>query len=151
MKSKKKPSKTRKIIGEEPSLQSLGKSVLLALPITVAFALLLMLPVTALLLKTGNPNAYHTGAGLAILYLATLLGGTITTRLHHRRTPLLCGLAMGGALLLLLLVISLILPGNAHTYSTALQVGLHALLLPTALLGSYLGAKERSVPRRHRK
>ena len=148
MKSKKKPARARRMSAEEPSLRSIGKSVLLALPITAAIAVLLMLPATALLLTTKNPNAYHGVVGSILLYLTAILGGTLATRLHRRRMPLFCGLAMGAALLLLLLVLSLILPGSPNKYNTALRVGLHALLFPATVLGAFLGAKE---PRRRRR
>ena len=150
MKHKKRKTRARKG-GGEGALRSIGKSVLIALPITLAVTALLILPVTALLLCTANPDAYHTAAGLALLYVAALLGGALATRLHHRRAPLLCGAAMGGTLLLLLTLLALILPDANHTYTPALRVGLYALLVPCTVLGALLGARERSArPRRHR-
>ena len=135
----------------EGSLRSIGKSVLIALPVTGAVATLLMLPVTALLLCTANPNAHHTAAGLALLYVAALFGGALATRLHHRRAPLLCGAAMGGAMLLLLILLALLLPSTESGDTVALRVGLHALILPCTVAGALLGAKERSArPRRRR-
>ena len=149
MKNKKRTAKRRAVGSEEPSLQSISKSVLLALPITAAISILLMLPVTAILLATKDPNAYHTAAGLLLLYLATILYGAIATRLHRRRMPLFCGLCAGAAMLLLLLILSLILPNSTHAYTTALRVGQHALLFPAALAGALLGAREPKRQRRH--
>ncbi len=148
MKRKKRTAKRRVAGSEEPTLQSISKSVLLALPITAVIGILLMLPVTAILLATKDPNAYHTVAGLVLLYLVTLLGGAVATRLHRRRTPLFCGLATACVMLLLLLMVSLILPSSQHSYGTALRVGQHALLFPAATAGALLGAKEPKKQRR---
>lgn len=132
-------------------MTSVCKSVLLALPIIMIIGLVLLLCTTAILLTTKNPDAYHTAAGLALLYLISLFGGAIATRLHARRTPLFCGMTMGAAILLLLLILSLILPGSDHTYTGALQIGLHALLLPMAITGALLGAREKKPTRRRTK
>ena len=151
MKHKKRPTKARKNNRGGGAIRSIGKSVGIALPVTGAAGVLLMVPVTALLLCTANPNAYHTVAGLALLYVTALFGGALATWLHHRRAPLLCGAAMGGALILLLILCSLVLPGNANSYTPSLRVGLHALVLPCTVVGALMGARERSTrPRRHR-
>ncbi|MBQ3056137.1 MAG: hypothetical protein IJC95_01445 [Clostridia bacterium] len=151
MQKKKRATKRHTTPSQEVSLTSVCKSVLLTLPIIMTIGLVLLLCTTALLLATKDPNAYHTAAGLVLLYLITLIGGAIATRLHARRTPLFCGVAMGSAMLLLLLVLSLILPGSEHTYKSTLQIGLHALLLPTAIAGALLGAREKNASRRRTK
>lgn len=151
MQKKKKTPRRRAAKSEAVSLQSVFKSVLLTLPIVAALGLVLLLVTTAVLLKTGDPDAYHTAAGLALLYLVALLGGAIATRFHGRRTPLFCGLAMGAAMLLLLLVLSLALPDSGHAYKATLRVGQHALLFPVTLVGAMLGAREKKAPRRRTK
>lgn len=151
MPKKKRTAKRRAAKSEAVSLQSVFKSVLLTLPIVAALGLVLLLLTTAALLKTGDPDAYHTAAGLVLLYLIALLGGAIATRFHGRRTPLFCGLAMGAAMLLLLLVVSLALPDSDHAYKSALRVGQHALLFPVAIIGALLGAREKKTPRRRTK
>jgi len=150
MKHPKRITKRRSVPHEDVTVKSIFKSVFLALPIAAAIGLLLLLPVTALLLRSKDPNAYHTAAGLTLLYLVTLLGGIIAARLHHRRAPLFCGLAMGSAILLTLLVLSLILPDSAHSYTPALRVGQHALLFPAAVAGALLGAKKQTAGSRRR-
>lgn len=151
MQKKKRTPKRRAVSSEAVSLMSVCKSVLLTLPIIAMIGLVLLLCTTAILLNTKNPDAYHTAAGLALLYLISLFGGAIATRLHARRTPLFCGIAMSAAVLLLLLIASLILPGSDHTYTSALQIGQHALLFPMAIIGALLGAKEKKTARRHTK
>ena len=149
MKHAKRITKKRSTPHEDVTIKSVFKSVFLALPIAVAIGLLLLLPITALLLRSKDPNAYHTAAGLALLYLVTLLGGIIAARLHQRRAPFFCGLAIATVMLLVLLLLSLVLPSSTHNYTPALRVGQHALLFPAALAGTFLGAKEQKI-KRHR-
>ncbi len=137
--------------GDVVSLGSVLKSTLVAAPIALAVGILLILLAAAILSATGDPLKYHTVAGLFLIYLTALLGGTLATRLHRRRTPLLCGVAMGFLMLLLLLVLSLILPNSGHQYSTAMQIGLHALLFPATVIGALLGAREKQQRARGRK
>ena len=136
---------------ESVSVKSIFKSVFLALPIATILGMLLLVLATALLLRSKDPNAYHTAAGLVIIYLVALLGGIITARLHHRQAPLLCGLAMGAVMLFMLVLISLILPDGSHNYTPAMRLGQHTLILPCAVVGALLGAKKRiAQPHRHR-
>lgn len=151
MQKKKRTPRRRAVSSEAVSLLSVCKSVLLTLPIITVIGLVMLLCITAILLNTKNPDAYHTAAGLALLYLVTLFGGLIATRLHARRTPLFCGIAIGAAVLLLLLVLSLILPNSDHTYKSTLQIGQHALLFPMATVGALLGAREKKPSRRRTK
>ena len=137
---------------EVVSLGSVLKSVLFAAPIALATGVLLILLAAAILSATGDPLKYHTVMGLFLIYLTALLGGTLATRLHGRRTPLLCGVMMGSLLLLLLLMLALILPNSGHEYSTAMQIGLHALLFPATVIGALLGARKKRTKghKRHR-
>lgn len=136
--------------GDVISLGSVLKSTLIATPIALAIGILLILFATAILSTTDDPNKYHTVTGLLLIYLTALLGGTLATRLHRRRTPLFCGITMGFLLLLLLLLLSVILPNSGHEYSTAMQIGLHALLFPATVAGALLGARERRAKGRKR-
>ena len=145
MKRKKRLHRAHKSGEDAPSFSSVMKSAALALPLTAASALLLLLILTSLLLKTADPKAYHTAAGLFLAYFAAFLCGLIATRLHHRRTPLFCGLAAGAMLLLVQLALSLVLP---HDEKDAIDfLWMHALMLPTAGLGAWLGAREKKQSR----
>ncbi len=130
------------------SFTSVLKSALLAMPITIACGMLLLLLATAILLMTRDPDRYHTAAGLVLIYLTALIGGAVATRMHRRHAPLFCGMAEALLLLLALLFVSLILPESGHTYSGALHIGLHALLFPAALVGALLGAREKKIKSR---
>ena len=129
------------------ALPTLLKSILIALPIALAVGLLLLLLCTALLLTTKDPDRYHDIAGLAVLYLTALLSGMLTTVLHGRRTPLVCGLVSGGCLLLLFSLPALFVRDNEIT-NVGIALLLRALLLPAATAGAVLLTKKRKKRRR---
>lgn len=129
------------------ALPTLLKSILIALPIALGAGLLLLLLCTALLLTAKDPDRYHDIAGLAVLYLTALLAGMLTTVLHGRRTPLVCGLASGGCLLLLFSLPALFVRDNEIAH-VGIALLLRALLLPAATAGAVLLAKKRKKRRR---
>ena len=132
------------------TLSQTMKCVLLALPITMAVGLLLLLLSTALLLTTKDPNRYHAVAALAVLYVTAFLGGLIATRLCHRRSPLLCGACEAALLILLFTVLSLFLPDEwRHAGSGVFALLSRILLLPATMLGAFLGAKRKKAGHRH--
>ena len=133
-----------------PDLGSLMKCALCALPITAGMGLLLLLLTAALLMKTGDPNRYHTAAGLALLYVTAALGGMIATRLYRRRSPLLCGLVEGVLLLLLVTVAAFFLPDELRaTPARGAAILTRVLLVPTALVGAW-AARKKARPTRRR-
>lgn len=150
MKNRKKQAARRQRAASEEAttLHSVLKSALLALPLTAGIGLLLILLATAILLTTKNPGAWGKPMGLMLLYFTALCGGGISARLHARRAPLLCGVAEGGMILLLFLLLSLFPIGESGCHTGALSIGLHVLLLPAASLGACLAARE-PKKRRH--
>ena len=132
------------------TLSSTVKCVLCALPISMAVGLLLLLLSGMLLLATKDPDRYHTATALAVLYITAFSGGLIATRLCHRRSPLLCGLCEALLLLLLITVLSLFLPDEwHHTQSGGIALLVRVMLLPAAVLGAFLGARQKKIKRRH--
>ena len=123
------------------------KSALFAFLPAVLIGLLLLLLSTGILLATKDPNRYHAAVGAVLAAVVALLAGWIAARLNRRRLPLLCGLAEGALLLLVLLLLSALLPIKVHIFSGALNVGLHALLPLLAVAGSMLGARKRTGSR----
>lgn len=118
------------------------KSILWALPITVATGLLLLFIATALLMCASDPDRYHTVAGLALIYLTALIGGFAAVRLNRRSAPLLCGLGEGILLLVLLLAVGLLLPTALKSgRPTGITLLTHGALLLAALIGALLGAR----------
>ena len=131
---------------------ALAKSVLTALPITAALGLLLLFLATALLLLTKDPDRYHTVAALVVLYVTAFCGGAIATRLHHRRSFLLCGLLEGVLLVLLLALIALFLPDAwKHGDTGARALGLRAAVILIAPIGAFLATRQKKQKRRHRR
>lgn len=132
-----------------PTLCTVCKRVLPALPITVAVGLLLLFAAAALLLLTGDPGRFEIAAALAVLYLTALAGGFVAARLAHRRLPLLCGMIEGLFLLIFCTVTGLFAP---QAWQSGVSGGLAALtrvlLLPTAVTGALIGARRKS--RRYR-
>ncbi len=129
-----------------PRKSTLGRCTLLALPLTVAVGLLLLVFLTALLLATKDPGRYVGGIGPVALFLTALVGGMLCVRLYGRRSPLLCGLLMGICLVLLFTVPSFFSGNTLRAGSLFLRT----LALPFAVLGSMLGAKQKRR-RRHRR
>lgn len=135
-----------------PNLGSLMKCALCALPITAGVGLLLLLLTTAILMKTADPNRYHAVAGLLLLYLTAAVGGAIATRLYRRRSPLLCGLAEGMLLLLLITAAALFLPDGLHgAPARGIAILTRISLLPAALLGALIAAHRKERRRKRRR
>ena len=135
----------------EPSataLPAMLKSVLVALLITVIAALLLLLAATALLLCTKDPGRYRDAVGLGLLYFCAALGGLLATKLHGGRAPLLCGLAMGIALFLLLSLPALFIR-HSELNNAALALLLRCPLLIAAPLGAILSRHSKKKKHRH--
>ena len=63
----------------------------------------------ALLMRTSDPDRYHTAAGLALIYFTAAVGGFAAVRLNRRSAPLLCGLGEGLLLMTLLLAVGFFL------------------------------------------
>ena len=152
---KKKAARKRRPLTERdgaPTLGSLMKCALCALPITAIAGLLLLLLATAILLATKDPNHYHTGVSLALLYLTAFLGGAIATRLYRRRSPLLCGLCEALLLLLLTTAIGFFLPDAwQHDISGGIALLTRVLLLPAAICGALLAARKPKTGKRRRR
>ena len=140
---KKAARRTRHPIDTEParSPSALLKSVLLALFVSMATGLLLLVITTSVLLCTKDPDAYRPVMGPVLLYLTALIGGILATALYHKRSPVLCGAAEGLLLLLITLLPALFwqMPEQGQTARTLL---LRCLILPISLLGALLCSKK---------
>ena len=131
-----------------PQDRSIWKSLFSALPIALCSGLLLLLLLALLLLTTEDPGRFGGMGGIAMLYLTALIGGMTCARIHGRRAPLLCGLGMGGLLLLLFTALSLLLPDTLYK-NEAKALLIRAPILPVAVLGA-LWASRRSRSRTKR-
>ena len=131
------------------TLPAMMKSVLLALPVTLAIGLLLIFITTAVLLSTTDPDRYRSVAGLILLYATAFLGGVLATAFYSKHSPVLCGLCEG----LLLCLITAIPALFVHTGESngALVLLMRCALLPFSLLGAMLCARKpkKSKMKRH--
>ncbi len=131
-----------------PKKQSVWRSCLTALPITLGAGLLLLLLCTAILLATEDPNRFSGAVGIAVLCITALIGGAVITRLHGRRSALLCGLAEGVALFLVLTVPALFLSSEGGVMAGLLT---RCLVIPCAIAGALWSARQKKEPKRHRR
>lgn len=134
------------------SLGAVLKNTLPSLLLTLLLGALLLLLATAILLKTEDPSRLCRPVALAVLYLTAVAGGAVATWLYGRRTPFLCGLFLGAALFAVTLLCALFLPRSADAGWGLTSLLLRALLLPAAILGAFLAARQKKRPRRrHRR
>ena len=131
-------------VTERPqSFTAMMKCVLFALPFTVLLGALVLCACTALLLLTPNPIRYTRAMGTACLYITMALGGMLATRFYGRRAPILCGLALGCMLMLLLGLPTLFLLQDESNAAAALLL---RLLSPLAsLVGALFVARKRKT------
>ena len=123
----------------------LTKNALIGAGIAVAFAFLLLLLTTAMILRAKDPQAWIAPTAIGTLYLTAMIAGA-TTRHFQRRSPIACGLLAGVILLLFGIVLSLFLPRDAQTAEGYWWIRLAAPLF--AVMGSYIGHLR---PRKQRK
>ena len=145
------PKRKRKKQGGEhrPSPKTVLTSAAVALPLALAVGALLMLPLGGLLLRVKNPTVGVRIAGPVLLYVISLIAGFAAVRHHRRVCSLAVGLSAGALLLLLLFILSLAVRGTA-THTPAVNLLLHALVLPFTMGGALLGAREKRQKRRKR-
>ena len=149
-------SEHKKKKGRRSSRESSGglpawlRASLIALPLSLLVGVLLLALGTALLLSTKDPNRYYSSLALPILYLTAFLGGVIATRLSHRRAAFLCGLLEGLSLCLFFALAALFMPNSLATEGTGyIKFLLRLPVIPSAMVGAFLAAKQ-ATPRRRR-
>lgn len=139
--------RTHKKAARKKAEISVWKSALLALPLTLAWGLLLLLLGAALLMTTKDPMRYQGGVSIAMLLVTGLFGGICTARICRRRFPVLCGLLIGAELLLVLTVPALLLPKTLGAWGASGFL-LRLLLFPLALAGAFLACRKKATRRR---
>lgn len=120
-------------------LPRLLRAIALALPVTLAAALILSLIGTAILCSLPDPDTPLLPVALSILLFCALLFGAIVGRRTEERLPaggMICGLL----LLVLLFVLSFPFSGGTEApLPSWLALPLRIAVLFFALLGAYLG------------
>ena len=116
-------------------------------------ALLALLTIFSLIgLATSNPHSLISPASLATLYLSAFLGGFIAIKKNKGHDPLLCGLICGVIITACYLGVFFILGFVLRSDSAPISWLYRALLIPSSVLGSLLGAsKKRSISKKRKK
>ena len=135
----------RRKAARNPQPSSVWKSALIALPITVVVALLLLCLSALLLLATKDPVRHGTAVGVVCLYLCGSVGGAICVRACGKRFVLLSGLLVGGGLFVLCSLAALFFKGDQSRLAGLL---LRAPVILTALGGAALARREKKRRRR---
>ena len=138
-------TRKRRKAARNPQPSSVWKSALIALPITVVVALLLLCLSALLLLATKDPVRHGTAVGVICLYLCGSVGGAICVRTCGKRFVLLSGLLVGGGLFVLCSLVALFFKGDQSRLAGLL---LRAPVILTALGGAALARREKKRRRR---
>ena len=127
---------------------SLTRGVAQGLAVMLAASLALLLLFTAIVYSTSDPGKLTDVAALAALYIACFAGGM--TAVLSCGGEMSAGLICGGIFWLLLLLVSLMIPGSTSWPS----VGLHSVCLAFAAAGTFaatsLSARKRRAGKRRR-
>ena len=119
--------------------------------ISLIIGIILTLVVSAIVFSAKDPNRYVTPAAFTVLYVCSLLGGFVSSRLNGG-SPLLCGLLYSAMLLVLLLLGSLLFGGELSSdYSIQLAIGLRALVVVAALIGAFIGVYKKPARKKRKR
>jgi putative membrane protein (TIGR04086 family) len=112
-------------------------------------AILLLFAATAICYATADPCALIMPLGLAALYLSSFIAGFAALR-RNGSMALACGSLSGLCLLLVFLCLSLLLRSHiTDTLSPTLSLLLRAIMIPSSVIGGYLGLSRKSPKKRH--
>lgn len=113
--------------------------------ISVAFTILLVFIMAAILYRTADPASYVVPAAFSVLYISALVGGFFASKTNGG-SALLCGLFTGAILLALMFIISLLVSNELSSdYGIIENISLRAVLIVCAILGAFIGtAKQHS-------
>ncbi len=120
-----------------------------ALLFTAGIGALLCVVASLIAYFTTDPDRWIRPLGLCASYLTALLGGAAATRIH-KRSALLCGLLLGCACTVLMLLPALLLKPLSSGYSPMVSCLLHTGFFLCSVAGAYLGLPrvEKSKKRR---
>ena len=116
-----------------------------------AFALCcaaLLLIGSILAYRLPDPNTPSDVIAAAVMLIGSLVGGWTAAK-KQKEGALVCGVCTAAALLVLLLTVSLFLPGEEITaYKLPLSLPLHAAIVPASIAGAYGALRKKGTPRR---
>ncbi len=130
------------------------RGILGTLLLTLAVGGGLLLLASFILTFVPDPLSLALAAGLFCAALTALMGGYFATRVYHL-SALGAGLINGILLTALSLLFSLLFAKNANCYATGYSAAVSALLhtgvVGLSIGGAFLGARERTPAKRHKK
>ena len=145
-----RPSRVSSSNTQKASPALLLKHAAMGAGIALAVSAVLLLPATAICYGAADPNRFTSLAGILLTYLAALIGGLVSVRLHHG-APIPCGLLCGGLLAVFFLFLTVFWePDSNGGLSVPLSLLMRTLIPVVSLLGARLGAKSKSTRRRSR-
>ena len=119
---------------------SVGMGVLISIISIAALSLLMAL----IIYKTADPASYVTPAAYTVLYISALMAGFSATKLN-RRSPLLCGLLTGGALIAISFIMGFVLNDSLSSgYSLIHGLLLKCAILVCSILGAFIGSTQKT-------
>ena len=122
--------------------------------IVAAICALIMILLSALVVfKTPDPGSLTIPAALVSLYICGFVGGFAAALAFDG--DVLCGLLCGGTIFMVIVLLSLLLPGGAaKSIGLGVSIGLHAVSVLFSLFGALAAAsivKSRSQRRRKKR
>ncbi len=152
-KSEKNRKRTRLNLPAVKERSFLRCSVIGALS-SIGITLLLGVVASLILFKTNDPLKYITPSALSILYVSTLLGGYISSRIN-KRSAVLCGLLSSIFVLLVFFLVSLFIPvSHSSGYDVLGEVALKLAVIVSSIVGAFIGTgnnKKSSVKRKKKR
>lgn len=106
---------------------------------SLGIAILLGVVVSIILFKTSDPLKFIVPSALSILYISTMLGGYIASRIN-KRSPIICGLLSSLFVLLFSLLVSLFVPvSHSSGYDIFSAIGLRLAVIVSSVVGAFIG------------
>ncbi len=142
--------------GRKPRHKSSGgeisapRSIMYGLIWTAGLSAVLLALFSAIVYATPDPGSLVLPAALAAAYIASFFGGLASSWINHGES-IPCGLITGGGFFVILILLSLIIPGGAGSkIGFWASAGLHALIIIFSLLGAFAGTSLRESGKRKR-
>ena len=118
---------------------------------SIGIALILGVIASLILFKTKDPLKLIVPSALSVLYISTLLGGYIASRIN-KCSAMLTGLLSSLFVLLFLLFISLFIPASHSSgYGILSSISLRLALVVSSLVGAFIGISNKKSAKKRKK
>ena len=112
----------------------------------------ILLPIAAfIIMSSSDIHAMITPASLAVMYISSAASGFAAVK-SSRSRALICAIGSGSMLLLIMLLLSLLLKGDAtHSFGMPISVLLRLLTPIFSFIGGYIATRKRSTTHKKRR